>query len=201
MKNLFKVVCLAAAFIAVPIMVPTETVSAEYNVKPGDAFWKIAKNHDMTLTDLIHLNPHVKNPNRINPGDKMVVRTGDTISDIIDYAQALKEVTVYQYGGQDAPLLTDCSGWVQAIYKEFGVKLPRVSRDQARVGTPIKFQNMKAGDLMFFSTASDKTITHVGIFMGEDYWISNLNSKKGVQVMSTWGPWAQNYFMWAQRVI
>lgn len=200
MKNLFRVVCMAA-FIAVPIMVPTETVSAEYNVEPGDAFWKIAKNHGMTLSDLIHLNPHIKNPNLINPGDKMVVRTGDTISDIIDYSQALKEVTVYQYGGQKAPLLTDCSGWVQSIYKEFGVDLPRVSRDQARVGIPVKFQNMKAGDLMFFSTRSDKVITHVGIFMGEDYWISNLNTEKSVEIFSTWGPWTQKYFMWAQRVI
>jgi cell wall-associated NlpC family hydrolase len=200
MKNLFRVVCIAA-FIAVPIMVPTETVSAEYNVEPGDAFWKIAKNHRMSLSDLIHLNPHIKNPDQIKPGDKMVIRTGDTISDIIDYSQALKEVTVYQYGGQDAPRLTDCSGWVQNIYKEFGIDLPRVSRDQARVGTPIKFQNMKAGDLMFFSTRSDKVITHTGIFMGEDYWISNLNEKKDVEIMSTWGTWAQNYFMWAQRVI
>jgi peptidoglycan endopeptidase LytE len=200
MKNLFRVVCVAA-FIAVPIMVPTETVSAEYNVEPGDAFWKISKNYGMTLSDLIHLNPHIKNPNAINPGDKMVVRTGDTISDIIDYSQALKEVTSYQYGGQDAPRLTDCSGWVQNIYKEFGVDLPRVSRDQARVGIPIKFQNMRAGDLMFFSTRSDKVITHTGIYMGEDYWISNLNEKKDVEIMSTWGPWSQRYFMWAQRVI
>lgn len=200
MKNLFRVVCIAA-FIAVPIMLPTETVSAEYNVQPGDAFWKVAKNHGMTLSDLIHLNPHIKNPNRINPGDKMVVRTGDTISDIIDYAQALKEVTVYQYGGQNAPKFTDCSGWVQNIYKEFGIDLPRVSKDQARVGIPIKFQNMRAGDLMFFSTRSDKVITHVGIFMGEDYWISNLNTEKSVEIMSTWGPWVQKYFMWAQRVI
>ena len=200
MKNLFRVVCVAA-FIAVPIMLPTETVSAEYNVEPGDAFWKIAKNHGMTLTDLVHLNPHIKNPNLINPGDKMVVRTGDTIADIIDYAQALKDVTVYQYGGQDAPLSTDCSGWVQSIYKEFGIDLPRVSRDQARVGIPVKFEHMRAGDLMYFSTRADKTITHVGIYMGEDYWISNLNSKKSVEIMTTWGSWAQNYFMWAQRVI
>jgi peptidoglycan DL-endopeptidase LytE len=200
MKNLFRVVCIAA-FIAVPIMVPTETVSAEYIVKPGDAFWKIAKNRDMSLSDLIHLNPHIKNPNAINPGDRMVVRTGNAASDIIDYSQALKEVTVYQYGGQNAPISTDCSGWVQNIYKEFGIDLPRVSRDQARVGIPIKFQNMIPGDLMFFSTRSDKVITHVGIYMGEDYWISNLNSKKSVEIMSTWGPWSQKYFMWAQRVI
>lgn len=200
MKNFFRVVCLAA-FIAVPIMIPTHTVRAAYTVQPGDAFFKIAKNQGMSLADLIHLNPHINNPSLINPGDKMVIRTRDKASDVIDYAQALKEITVYQYGGQKAPELTDCSGWVQAIYKEFGVSLPRVSRDQARIGTPIKFRDMKPGDLMFFSTAGDKTITHVGIYMGRDYWISNLNAAKDVEIFTTFGPWTQKYFMWAQRVI
>ena len=100
-------------FIAVPIMIPTPPVRAAHVVEPGDAFWKVAQAYDMELSDLIKLNPHISNPNRINPGDKMVVRSGDTASDIVDYARALQGVTVYQYGGQQAPKLTDCSGWVQ----------------------------------------------------------------------------------------
>jgi LysM repeat protein len=199
-KRAFRVLCLSA-FVAVPIMIPTATVEAAHVVEPGDAFWKIAREFNMSLGDLIKLNPHIENPNLINPGDKMVVRSGDTASDIVDYARALQGVTVYQYGGQQAPKLTDCSGWAQAIYKEFGIKLPRVSRDQAKVGTPIKFKDMKKGDLMFFSTRADKVITHVGIYMGGDFWISNLSTKQSVQVLSSFGPWTQKYFMWAQRVI
>ena len=200
MKRAFRVLCLTA-FIAVPIMIPTPPVQAAYEVKPGDAFWSIARNHGMTLSDLIRLNPHIENKNLINPGDKMVIRSGNTASDIIDLAHAWKDVTVYQYGGQDAPKFTDCSGWVQSLYKEFGIDLPRVSRDQAKVGKPIKFQDMRPGDLMFFSTRPDKTITHVGIYIGNDYWISNLNSKRSVEIMSSWGKWTQDYFLWAQRVI
>lgn len=200
MKNLFRVVCLTA-MIAVPIMIPTTTVKAEYHVQSGDAFWKIAKSNGMTLSDLIKLNPHIQNPNRINPGDQIVVRTGDKASDIVDYARALEEVTVYQYGGQNAPTRTDCSGWVQAIYKEFGVTLPRVSRDQAKVGRAVAFKDLKKGDLMYFSTRADKVITHVGIFMTDDFWISNLNTAKSVETLSTFGPWTQKYFMWARRVI
>lgn len=200
LKRAFRVLCLGA-FVAVPIMIPTPPVEAAYIVQPGDAFWKIASHHRMSLSDLIRINPHIADPNQINPGDKMVVKTGDIASDVIDYAHSLKEITVYQYGGQQAPRVTDCSGWVQSIYKEFGINLPRVSRDQAKVGQPVKFQDMKKGDLMFFSTRADKVITHTGIYMGGDLWISNLNSKKSVEILSTWGPWSQKYFLWAQRVI
>jgi cell wall-associated NlpC family hydrolase len=52
---------------------------------------------------------------------------------------------------------------------------------------------------MFFSTRDDKVITHTGIYMGNDYWISNLNEKKDVEILSTWGSWAQDYFLWGAR--
>ena len=52
---------------------------------------------------------------------------------------------------------------------------------------------------MFFSTRADKVITHTGIYMGNDYWISNLNEKKDVEIMSTWNTWTKNYFLWGAR--
>jgi cell wall-associated NlpC family hydrolase len=60
---------------------------------------------------------------------------------------------------------------------------------------------MKKADLMFFSTRADKVITHVGIYMGDGYWISNLSTKQDVEILSTWGNWTQKYFLWAQRVL
>ena len=46
-----------------------------------------------------------------------------------------------------------------------------------------KFQELQLGDLMFFSTRKDKSITHVGIYMGNDYWISNLNEESNVKIL------------------
>ena len=185
---------------AIFIFGAASTASAQHYVEKGETLSIIAKANKMTLKDIISLNPHIKNPNKIKPNDYIVIRSAaEPQKDLVDYARSLQSVTAYVYGGKNAPYETDCSGWAQFIYKKFGVNLPRVSRDQAKTGKPIKFQDLQIGDLMFFSTRPDKRITHTGIYMGNDYWISNLNEKKDVEILSTWGSWAQKYFLWGAR--
>src|SRR5205823_8013042 len=43
----------------------------------------------------------------------------------------------------------DCSGLVYAAYRSIGWKLPRSSWDQLRVGRPVRFARLRAGDLLF----------------------------------------------------
>lgn len=177
-----------------------KAANAQHYVESGESLSEIAKEYNMTLKDIISLNPHLENPNIIHPNDYIIIRTKtEPQKDLVDYARSLQSVTAYVYGGQKAPYETDCSGWAQHVYKKFGVDLPRVSRDQALTGKPVTFQELQIGDLMFFSTRADKRITHTGIYMGNDYWISNLNEKKDVEILSTWGSWAQKYFLWGAR--
>lgn len=176
--------------------------SAQHYVKSGDTMAKIAKEHNMSLKDLISLNPHIENPNLIHVNDYIVIRTNtEKQKDLVDYARSLQSVTAYKYGGNNFPYEVDCSAWAQGIYKKFGVTMPRVSKDQAKdpKAMPVKFTDLQIGDLMFFSTREDKVISHVGIYMGNDFFISNLNEVKDVEIMSTWGSWAQKYFLWGTR--
>jgi cell wall-associated NlpC family hydrolase len=173
---------------------------AQHYVKPKETMYSIAKEHKMSLKDLISLNPHIANPNKIQVDDYIVIRSGsETKKDLTDFARSLQSVTAYSYGGQNAPYSTDCSGWVQFIYKKFGVNLPRTSALQANTGKPVKFADLQIGDLMFFSTRADKKISHVGINLGNDFFISNLNSAKDVEILSNWGMWSQKHFMWGTR--
>jgi len=182
------------------LCVPT-VASADYTVKSGDTLWKISRSNNVAYADLIKYNPQITNANVIKIGDKINLSRDDLIEDILTYAKSLQSVTTYVYGGQNAPYQTDCSGWTQHIYGKYGVTLPRVSRQQANVGLPVTFRNMQKGDLMFFSSREDKVVDHVGIYLGNGQWISNLNSKKGVAIYSIWGSWTQQHFLWAQRVI
>jgi cell wall-associated NlpC family hydrolase len=173
---------------------------AQHYVKPKESMYSIAKEHKMSLKDLISLNPHIANPNKIQVDDYIIIRSGsETKKDLTDFARSLQSVTAYSYGGQNPPYSTDCSGFVQFIYKKFGVNLPRTSALQAYTGKPVKFADLQIGDLMFFSTRADKKISHVGINLGNDFFISNLNEAKDVEILSNWGMWSQKYFMWGTR--
>ena len=57
---------------------------------------------------------------------------------------------------------TDCSGFVQSVFKIYGKILPRDSYQQALIGTEVNLENSKAGDLAFFGKKID-AISNVGI--------------------------------------
>ncbi|MEJ2099819.1 MAG: NlpC/P60 family protein [Desulfobacterales bacterium] len=74
----------------------------------------------------------------------------------------------------------DCSGFVKAVYKDvFDLDLPRTTRAQARLGRPIAFKEIRAGDLVFFKPPTYPR--HVGIFLGESEFV-HASKARGVTV-------------------
>ena len=70
----------------------------------------------------------------------------------------------YVWGGTDPAKGLDCSGLVQRVYQDLGIDLPRVSQDQARVGTAVpSLAEARPGDLVCFGTPAD----HIGIYIGD----------------------------------
>lgn len=59
----------------------------------------------------------------------------------------------------------DCSGYTAWVFAKFGIELPHSSKAQAEMGTAVKKEDLKAGDLVFFNT-SGKGISHVGVYVG-----------------------------------
>jgi len=88
---------------------------------------------------------------------------------IVEYAKKFLGVK-YVWGGT-SPSGFDCSGLVQYVYRQFGIKLNRVAADQAKQGTTVSRSQLKPGDLVFFNTDSDSTIDHVGIYIGNNQFI------------------------------
>jgi peptidoglycan DL-endopeptidase CwlO len=79
-------------------------------------------------------------------------------------AEARKYLGVpYVWGGTDPQKGLDCSGLVQLVYKNLGVDLPRVSRDQAREGTAVpSLDEAQPGDLLAFGSP----VHHIAIYAG-----------------------------------
>ena len=87
----------------------------------------------------------------------------------------------YVWGGTSLGSGVDCSGFVQQIFKIYGVKLPRTSRDQAKVGTAVSSGNKKVGDLIFYANSSG-VIDHVAIYIGNNQIVHAANSKSGIKI-------------------
>jgi hypothetical protein len=69
----------------------------------------------------------------------------------------------YRWGGTDPETGLDCSGFVQQVYEDLGIRVPRVSRDQARFGMPVPdLDSARPGDLVAFGEPVD----HIGIYIG-----------------------------------
>lgn len=90
----------------------------------------------------------------------------------------------YVWGGNSLTTGTDCSGFVQLIYKHFGVTLPRVAKDQAKKGVEVSSSNKKIGDLIFYSN-SKGVIDHVAIYIGNNQVVHAASTKSGIRI-STW---------------
>ncbi len=84
----------------------------------------------------------------------------------------------YVYGGSSLTSGTDCSGFSQAIFRKFGISLPRTSRDQAGVGKKISVSSAKAGDLIFY--ARNGRINHVAICIGGGRVVHASNPSTGI---------------------
>ena len=83
----------------------------------------------------------------------------------------------YCWGGAGNDCM-DCSGFVQRVYDNVGISLPRTAAEQFNVGKSIAPNETKAGDLIFFSF-SGSGITHVGIYAGNNE-VIHASSTNGV---------------------
>lgn len=70
------------------------------------------------------------------------------------------------------------------VYQLIGLDMPRVSRDQFRIGRTVSRAQLRPGDLVFFATDSSGQASHVGIYLGNDQFIHAPSRGKTVTLSS-----------------
>jgi cell wall-associated NlpC family hydrolase len=73
----------------------------------------------------------------------------------------------YKWGGTTLEGF-DCSGFTSYVFNELGVTLPRTSLEQFDAGQSVSDEELKPGDLLFFDSEKKGTITHVGVYIGDN---------------------------------
>lgn len=120
---------------------------------------------------------------------------------ILEFAQRFRGIR-YSYGGTSPSTGFDCSGFVQFVFKNFGIHLERTAADMARTnGVRISYSEIKPGDLLFFDTDGGKNyINHVGIYLGGGKFI-HASSARGRVIETDLNSYYGRFFMMAKRVI
>lgn len=99
--------------------------------------------------------------------------------EIVRYALQFKG-NPYVMGGTSLTQGTDCSGFTQSVFKKYGIRIPRTSREQAKGGKNVPLNDLKPADLIFYT--KDGTINHVALYIGNNKVIHASNPKSGIKI-------------------
>lgn len=142
--------------------------------------------------------------------DYLSVREGERTSrsagsgkgaSVISYAKQFIG-TPYVWGGTNLNSGVDCSGFVYAVMKNFGISLNRSSSAMASNGVAVAKSDLQAGDLVFFNSGGDSSINHVGIYCGDGTYIHSTDGAAyGVTVTSLSSSYSAKTYVTARRVL
>lgn len=83
----------------------------------------------------------------------------------------------YVAGGTSLTDGADCSGFTQAVYKAFGINIPRTSYSQSTIGTAVSYSEAQPGDIIYYGG-------HVGIYIGNGQIVHASTERTGIKVTS-----------------
>ena len=112
---------------------------------------------------------------------------------------ALQFLGVPYRDGGSSPAGFDCSGFVQYVFAQLGIVLPREVREQYRVGEEVGLSAVEPGDLVFFQTVS-RGASHVGLAIGRDQFVHAPSSRGVVRVERYTAQYWASRFVGARRV-
>lgn len=78
---------------------------------------------------------------------------------VADYAQQFVGVLPYIWGSSDLSYGADCSGFTSAIYREYGIDIPRTTDGQFYSGQQVSMDDLRPGDVICYSG-------HVALYIG-----------------------------------
>jgi cell wall-associated NlpC family hydrolase len=85
----------------------------------------------------------------------------------------------YVWGGSSPSTGFDCSGFTMYVYAQVGVSLPHHAASQWNYGTPVPYDQLAPGDLVFFSG-----LGHMGMYIGNDQFIHAPHTGDVVKISS-----------------
>jgi cell wall-associated NlpC family hydrolase len=87
------------------------------------------------------------------------------------------------------------------VYREvLGISLPRTTSDISRVGTPVRRDELRPGDLVFYNTLG-RSFSHVGIYIGEGKFVHSPRTGERVRTEQMQMNYWQTRYDGARRIV
>jgi len=106
--------------------------------------------------------------------------------------------TRYRFGGSSRSGI-DCSSFVQKVFRELEISLPRTAREQFGIGNEVSPGDLQKGDLIFFRTYAPYP-SHVGIYLGNNRMIHASSRDRRVVISPMNTPYYRARFIGAKRI-
>jgi LysM repeat protein len=184
----------------------TSGTNRTYTVRAGDSLWKIANTFSVSVanlkkwnnlsSDTIYVGQSLKivggnstsNNSSSTPQDH--IGTSYNVNKLIEIAKNFIGVP-YVWGGS-SPAGFDCSGYIYYVYQQAGLNIGRFNAE-GYFNRSYYVTSPQLGDLVFFKDTYKKGISHVGIYLGNNEFIS-ATSSGGVKIVSLNNSyWSQHF--------
>lgn len=114
------------------------------------------------------------------------------------YAQMGKK---YRLGGSSPQKGFDCSGLIWWAYRQNGLKVPRITTDQAKAGQAVPKSLARPGDIVVFRTGQSPRGLHTGIYAGGDAFIHSPRRGERVRMEGMNIPYWRKKLISVRRVV
>lgn len=170
---------------------PVQQAAKKLQLRHSDLFNE--KDYEQSLAELTELDPD----------QKVDLKKSTELK--IDNIQELKKSafgflgTRYRFGGSSRSGI-DCSSFVQQVFRELEVSLPRTAREQFGMGAEVSPGDLQKGDLIFFRTYASYP-SHVGIYLGNNKMIHASSRDRRVVVSPINTYYYRSRFIGAKRIV
>jgi cell wall-associated NlpC family hydrolase len=107
----------------------------------------------------------------------------------------------YTWAGISPATGFDCSGFVYYVFQAVGHPIPRTMDDQLAAGRRVRLEELRPGDVLFYSDTYTSGLSHNAIYIGDRKMVHAVDESTGVAITPVDSAYWDQRFVTAVRIM